>query len=74
MDIIRQARKAAGLTQSQLASILGVTQGAIAQWENGVTHPSYGVLKPLSAAINVPLDELLTVEAKNDGTCVPDDP
>ena len=59
MEIIRQARKAAGLTQEQLAAMLGMTQGAIAQWENGLTHPSYSVLKPLAAALGLTLDQLL---------------
>ena len=59
MEIIRQARKAAGLTQIRLAAMVGVTQGAIAQWENGMTHPSYGKLKPLANALNLTLDDLI---------------
>ena len=59
MDIIRQARVAAGMTQEQLAAVVGVTQGAIAQWENGLTHPSYGKLKPLAVALNLTLDDLI---------------
>ena len=59
MKNIRQARKEAGLTQEQLAEKIGVTQGAIAQWENGITHPSYGILKPLAIALGKSLDELI---------------
>jgi len=37
---IRAARKAAGLSQRQLARRLGVKQGAVSQWERGQTEPS----------------------------------
>ena len=69
MVTIRQARKAAGLTQVQLAELLGVTQGAVAQWENGQTHPSFGVLKPLAAVLGLTLEQL--IEGDEDAT-IPD--
>lgn len=68
MSIIKQARESAGMTQEQLAAVIGVTQGAIAQWESGITHPSYGKLKPLANALRITLDELIggsTDEAAN---------
>ena len=37
---IRKARKAAGLSQYELAELLGVVQGAVSQWERGQTEPS----------------------------------
>ena len=40
-DLIREARKRAGLTQGQLAERLGTTQSAIARLERGRTEPSY---------------------------------
>ena len=70
MEIIRNARKAAGLSQAQLAATLGVSQGAVAQWENGITHPSYGVLKPLADTLGLTLDELIGKGAEN--ASVPD--
>lgn len=36
-EIIRQARKKAGLTAKELAEIIGVTPSAITQWEKGNT-------------------------------------
>ena len=68
MGIIKKARIAAGLSQEQLAEKVGVSQGAVAQWEAGVTHPSFKVLKPLAGALKITLDEL--VEA---GDAVPND-
>jgi len=39
-EILRAARKGAGLTQRQLAARLGVSQQAITGWETGERHPS----------------------------------
>ena len=40
-DLIREARRRAGLTQRELAERLGTTQSAIARLERGRTEPSY---------------------------------
>ena len=40
-DLIREARRRAGLTQQELAGRLGTTQSAIARLERGHTEPSY---------------------------------
>jgi transcriptional regulator with XRE-family HTH domain len=39
--LIREARRRAGLTQTELAARLGTTQSAIARIERGSTEPSY---------------------------------
>lgn len=39
-DLIREARKRAGLTQTELAVRAGTTQSGIARWESGRTSPS----------------------------------
>jgi len=40
-DLIREARRRAGLTQRELAERLATTQSAIARLERGGTEPSY---------------------------------
>lgn len=55
---IRQARKRAGLNQSELAERLGVTQPAVANWESGVHDPRRVVLARLADALSTPLDWL----------------
>jgi transcriptional regulator with XRE-family HTH domain len=40
-QIIREARRRAGLTQAELAAKLGTTQSAVARLERGRTEPSY---------------------------------
>jgi transcriptional regulator with XRE-family HTH domain len=36
--IIQGLRKATGITQEELAEVLGVSSAAISKWENGVSH------------------------------------
>jgi len=38
-EVIREAREEARLSQSRLAALIGVTSGAISQWENGRAIP-----------------------------------
>lgn len=63
MQNIRDAREAKGLTQEQFAKLVGVTQGAVAQWENGLTHPSFDKLMKIADVLEVPLDELVRKKA-----------
>ena len=44
-ELIRGARRDAGLTQQQLASRLGVTQAAVAQLESGRANPTIATLE-----------------------------
>ena len=39
-DLIREARRRAGLSQAELAKRAGTTQSGIARWESGRTSPS----------------------------------
>lgn len=57
-------RKDQGLSQKDLAKILGVTNKAISKWENGDAYPSIKQLLSISSIFNVSLDELLK-EKKN---------
>jgi transcriptional regulator with XRE-family HTH domain len=49
---LKSARKAAGLTQEQLAQASGVTQGAIQKVENGTSHRPRK-LKKIAAVLGV---------------------
>jgi DNA-binding transcriptional regulator YiaG len=37
---IHQARKRAGMSQVELAELLGIRQSSVSQWERGATEPS----------------------------------
>ncbi len=43
-DLVREARRRAGLTQRELAERAGTTQSAIARLENGRTNPSFDLV------------------------------
>lgn len=44
-DLIREARRRAGMTQRELAELAGTTQSAIARLESGRTSPSFDTVR-----------------------------
>ena len=58
-NYLYEMRKAAGLSQNELAEKLGVTGKAVSKWETGAAKPRTNVLRDLSALLNVPVEELL---------------
>lgn len=55
---IRQFRKAAGLTQEQIANYLGVSAPAVSKWEKGTTFPDVTLLPALARLLKTDLDTL----------------
>lgn len=56
---IKDKRKAASMTQAELANIVGVNQSMIALYENGYKTPGVAVLSRIAKTLNVKIDELL---------------
>ena len=56
---IQSARRAAGLTQEQLAAKVYVTRQAVSRWENGETQPNTDTLKLLSKEFDVSINTIL---------------
>lgn len=52
-------RKRAGLTQQESARKLGVSQGAVSQWENGNIKPRAAILIKLAELYDCTIDDLL---------------
>ena len=52
-ETIRKLRKIAGLSQTKLANLLGVTQSTVAFWESGRNHPRHKYLEKMSAIFGV---------------------
>lgn len=59
-DRVAAAREALGLTQSQLASRLGVRLGTVQNWETDRSEPRANKLQMLAGLLNVSIVWLLT--------------
>ena len=56
---IMKLRKAAGMTQMQLAETMGVSFQAVSNWERGMSCPDIARLTELAALLGVSVDEIL---------------
>ncbi len=56
---MRDRRRELGITQAQLAEMVGTAQARISQIENGESEPSIDVLMRLARALGVTTDYLL---------------
>lgn len=62
---IRTARKAAGLTQENLAKRIGVNRATLSKYESGYIEPSISKLAEIADALACPLYELLPPQIEN---------
>mgnify|MGYP005789402165 CR=1 FL=1 len=56
---IRNARKAAGMSQAELAERLNVRQKDVSRWENGAHIPSLETFAEICRQLNASADEIL---------------
>lgn len=56
---LKAARMAAGLTQTQLAEMVGVQQRDISRWESGNREPGVLIVKKMAQALGCSMDELV---------------
>ena len=61
-ETIKALRIEKGLTQPQLAKMVGVSNGMISIWENNVNEPKASYIKALAAALDVCVSVLLGEE------------
>ncbi|RPF41890.1 DNA-binding XRE family transcriptional regulator [Hydrogenoanaerobacterium saccharovorans] len=62
MANIEKLRRKAKLSQMQLATAMGVTQGTVSQWETGEIKPRANKLIELAKILNCSIDELFATE------------
>ena len=55
---IKVLRKQRGMTQKQLAELVGTSQSVIANYENGKRQPNMEMALKISIALEVSLDQL----------------
>ena len=61
---IKRLREAKGMTQAELAEVLGVSDKAVSKWETAKGLPDITLIEPLAKALNVSVLELMS------GKCV----
>ena len=57
---IKTLREQKGITQAQLADLLGVSSKAVSKWETGKGFPDITLIEPLAKALSVSVMELLS--------------
>ena len=58
---LHESRKEINISQSKLASLLGVSNKAVSKWETGVAKPSVEKLVQLSKILSVSLEDLINI-------------
>lgn len=61
-DRIKGLREQRGLTQTELAKLLGITRSGVNAWEMGISTPSTQYIVELSLIFKVSTDYLLGVD------------
>ena len=62
MNTIKTKRENANMTQIELANQLGVTQGAVSQWESGITKPTIDLMFRIAKIFDCTAEELFCIE------------
>jgi transcriptional regulator with XRE-family HTH domain len=65
-DLVREARRRKGITQTELARLAGTTQSAIARLESGSTAPSFDDVIRLLRLMGMDLDFMLVERDDSD--------
>lgn len=55
---IKAARLQKGMSQTELAERLGVSQPAVAHWESGAHAPRFALLPRIAAILEIPREEI----------------
>ena len=63
-NIIKTLREKNGITQKELAKIVGVSDKTVSKWETNRGLPDIGIIEELAKALRVSLSELLTGDLK----------
>ncbi len=65
-DLIREGRLRRGMTQTELARLIGTTQSAVARLESGRTSPSFDDVIRILRAMDLDLDFALVPRDEQD--------
>ena len=70
---ISELRKAKGISQQDLAGVLGVSFQSVSKWETGATMPDITLLPAIAEYFEVSVDELLGLKPLQKETYIPRD-
>ncbi len=59
---ISKCRKKKGITQNELAELLGVTNRAVSKWETGICMPDAGTIPELCQILDISISDLFSGE------------
>ena len=59
---IKERRNLKNITQSSLASILGITDRALSKWENGICLPDVGTIPEICKILDITVNDLFSGE------------
>ncbi len=63
---IRKYREAKGLNQKQLAQLIGVSNGRVSNWEQGINRPDADILAKICNVLDVSPSLLLEINLPSD--------
>ena len=66
LNNIRKIRKRRKMSQESLASLIGVTQGAVSQWESGKTMPTAQNIIDLARILDCTTDDILITDKEEE--------
>ena len=58
-DKFKEARKAAHMSQQQVADKLGLDRSAISHYENGDSQPTFKNISKICEILNIPVEEII---------------
>ena len=62
---IRKIRKRKKISQESIAALIGVTQGAVSQWESGKTMPTAQNIIDLARVLECTTDDILITDKED---------
>lgn len=63
--MIASKRKELGMTQAEVAEVMGVTDKAVSKWERDLSYPDINSLPKLAEIFEMTVEELIQIKTKN---------
>lgn len=63
--MIAEKRKEMGMTQLDLANLMGVTDKAVSKWERDLSYPDVNALPKLAEVFGMSVDELMQIKTES---------